>query len=48
MSDLQQIIGEALGEVPPANTLNDDGIVNVVDVQIVLNAALHLGCTVPQ
>jgi hypothetical protein len=26
------------------NSLNADGVVNVVDAQLVENAALHLGC----
>lgn len=48
VSDLRQIIDEALGVVSSAHDLNHDGMVNVIDVQIVMNAALHLGCTVPQ
>jgi hypothetical protein len=30
---------------PALNDMNGDGVVNVVDVQIVINAALGLGCT---
>ncbi|HUA61526.1 MAG TPA: hypothetical protein VML19_22385, partial [Verrucomicrobiae bacterium] len=44
ISDVQQIISEALGRAAAANDLNGDRIVNVVDMQIVANAALHLGC----
>jgi uncharacterized repeat protein (TIGR01451 family) len=36
--DIQQTIGEVLGTGTPANDLNGDGKVNVVDAQIVLNA----------
>jgi hypothetical protein len=42
--DVQQAIDEALGAMQPTNDLNGDGTVNVVDVQIVMNAALNLGC----
>ena len=34
-----------LGAAPAVNDLNGDGVVNVVDVQIVFNGALGLGCT---
>ena len=40
------MINQALGIAAAANDLNHDGIVNVVDVQIVINAALSLGCSV--
>jgi hypothetical protein len=39
------LIDEALGVAPAANDLNGDGVVNAVDVQIVINAALGLGCS---
>jgi hypothetical protein len=45
VSDVQQMISEALGAAPPANDLNGDGIVNVTDVQVVTNAALNLDCS---
>jgi len=45
VSDVQLMINQALGAAHPANDLNQDGIVNVIDVQIVLAAALGLGCT---
>jgi hypothetical protein len=43
--DVQAIINEALGVTAGLNDLNGDKVVNVVDVQIVTNAALDLGCT---
>jgi hypothetical protein len=44
VSDVQAIIGEALGVSQAKDDLNTDGVVNVVDVQIVINGALNLGC----
>jgi uncharacterized repeat protein (TIGR01451 family) len=44
VSDIQREINEALGAWSPADDLNSDTIVNVMDVQIVINAALSLGC----
>jgi len=44
LPDGQGIVQESLGGTPPADDLNADGAVNVVDVQIVLDAALSLGC----
>jgi hypothetical protein len=44
--DAQAMINEALGGTPALNDSNGDGAVNVVDVQIVINAVLNLGCTV--
>jgi RHS repeat-associated protein len=38
-------VNEALGAASPVNDLNNDGIVNAVDIQVVLNAALSLGCS---
>ena len=46
IADVQRMINEALGTILPNQDLNGDGVVNVVDVQIVMNAALGLGCTV--
>ena len=43
--DAQLIVNQALGVTLPANDLNSDGAVNLVDVQIVLNAVLGLGCS---
>lgn len=44
VADVQQMVNEALGVASPANDLNSDGVVNVVDVEIDINAALSLGC----
>jgi sugar lactone lactonase YvrE len=44
--DAQAIINEALGLAPALNDFNGDKVVNVVDIQIVINAILNLGCTV--
>ena len=44
--DMQIMIGEALGMIPPINDLNVDSVVNVADVQIVITAALGKGCAV--
>jgi hypothetical protein len=45
VADAQREINEALGAFSPVNDLNSDGVVNVVDIQIVINAILNLGCT---
>jgi hypothetical protein len=44
VSDVQQIINEALGGMPAVHDLNSDGVVNVVDIQIEINGTLGLGC----
>jgi hypothetical protein len=44
VTDVQQMVGEALGEKPPNNDLNGDGAVNITDIQMVINAVLTLGC----
>lgn len=44
VSDVQSIINEALGAAAAVNDLNGDGAVNIVEVQIVIGAALHMGC----
>ncbi len=44
VSDVQGIINEALGAAQPVDDLNSDTKVNVVDVQIDMNAVLLLGC----
>jgi hypothetical protein len=41
----QKVISEALGAVQAANDLNADGKVNVVDIEIVIDAALNRGCS---
>jgi hypothetical protein len=43
---VQQEINEALGAVQAVNDLNGDHVVNSVDVQVVINAVLNLGCSV--
>ncbi len=47
VGDVQLMINEALGVAMPLNDLNGDGVSNVVDVEIVSNAAIGLGCSVP-
>jgi hypothetical protein len=42
--DVKFIVNEALGIVPANNDLNNDGVVNIADVQKVLNAAMKSGC----
>jgi hypothetical protein len=44
-ADVQQVINEALGIIKASNDLNTDGVVNVVDVYIVVNAILNGVCT---
>jgi hypothetical protein len=39
------MVNEALGQAPGLNDLNDDQVVNVVDIQIAINAVLHSSCT---
>jgi hypothetical protein len=38
------ILSQVLNTATPANDLNGDGVVNVLDVQIVINAVLGQGC----
>ncbi len=45
VTDVQQIVNQALGVSSPVNDLNSDGLVNVADLQIVLNAAMNQGCS---
>jgi hypothetical protein len=45
VSDVQELVNEALGIAPPLNSLQGGGAVNLVDAQIVLNAVLKLGCS---
>jgi len=42
--DVQALISEALGGDSPDNDLNKDGRVNIVDIRIVLHAALGEAC----
>jgi len=42
---VQSIINQALGRAAPVSDLNSDHVVNVVDVKVVINAVLNLGCT---
>ena len=43
VKDVQLMVNQSLG-LAPANDLDNDKIVNVVDIQIVVNAVLKLGC----
>jgi len=45
VSDVQAIVNQGLGSSTAANDINLDGVVNVVDIQIVINAVLHSTCT---
>ena len=47
MTAVQQEINEASGAAAAANDLNGDRVVNVVDIQRLIDAALNPGCTVP-
>ncbi len=44
-NDVNRIIAQTLGREPARNDLNGDGVVNVVDVQIVTNAVLTGKCS---
>jgi hypothetical protein len=44
VNEVQEMIDQLLGLVQIASDLNGDGVVNAVDVQLVINAALGLGC----
>jgi hypothetical protein len=45
VADVQSMVNQALGTATPVNDLNQDKIVNVIDVQIVMNAAKGLSCS---
>ena len=45
IADLQRAIDEALGISTATDDMNFDGVVNLIDAQIVANAALNLGCS---
>ena len=47
VNDVQVMINEALGDAPPSDDPNGDGVSNVVDVEMVANAAIGKGCSVP-
>jgi hypothetical protein len=47
VANVQSIINQALGVKPAVNDINGDGVVNVVDAQLDINAALDLGCPGP-
>jgi len=40
-------VNQALGVASAANDLNGDGVLNVVDAQIVINAVVNGSCVVP-
>jgi hypothetical protein len=44
VADVRFIVNESLGIGPANNDLNNDGVVNIADIQRVLNAALNSGC----
>ena len=44
VTDVQQMIDEALGIAAPNHDLNGDGVVNIADVQTVIQAALGRPC----
>ena len=45
VGDVQRAINEALGEAPAVDDLNGDDVVNVVNVQMVMDAVLYQVCT---
>jgi hypothetical protein len=45
VTDVQEIINEALGMTSVGDDLSGDGVVSVLDVQIAINAVLSLGCS---
>jgi beta-lactam-binding protein with PASTA domain len=44
-ADANVMINQALGVSPPADDLKGSGAVNVADVQVAVNAAMGMGCT---
>ena len=44
VTDVQQLMNEALGAAGASDDLTGDKVVNAVDVQVVVNAAMGLGC----
>jgi predicted amino acid-binding ACT domain protein len=45
VADVQEETNQALGITAAVSDLIGNKVVNVVDIQIVMNAALKLGCT---
>jgi hypothetical protein len=45
VTDVQEMINEALGIGKPAYDLNGDGVVNAVDVQLLVNAVMGMRCS---
>jgi hypothetical protein len=46
VSDVQQMINEALGLASAGDDLNGDGVVNIIDVLLEVNAAITGNCVV--
>jgi hypothetical protein len=44
VADLQSLINQALGTASLTNDLNNDGVVNVLDIEIEIDAILGMGC----
>jgi hypothetical protein len=44
VADVQSIVNQALGLAPPANDMNQDGVVNVIDVQMAIAVAMNPAC----
>jgi hypothetical protein len=44
VADVQSIVNQALGVAPPANDMNQDGVVNVIDVQMAIASAMNGAC----
>ncbi len=44
--DVQMMLNQVLGASPATNDLNGDGVVNVADIQLVVAAAMGLGCLI--
>jgi len=45
VSDVQQVINEATGAMRASHDMNQDGVVNVIEVQLVINWILGMGCS---
>ena len=45
MSDVRQVMKEAMGTMAASHDLNGDGVVNVTEIQIVIDSVLGLGCS---
>ena len=44
VADVQSIVNQALGVAPPSNDINQDGMVNVIDVQMAIATAMNGAC----